>query len=295
MAKKKAKAPGFKCVTGDCIKKLKTLVPGSINLAIADPPYNIGYDGYDGYDDKRPEESYLYWMSEWLAEIYRVLHKTGSFWLAINDEYVAAAEMMATRNRLLDSYGLPQFGCMPGFGGFHKRSHVIWYYTFGVAAQKNFSRSHTHWLYFTKQKSGFYFNDKAVRVPSQRELVYGDKRAKKGGKQPDNTWILTRDELAKCFGKDEDTWLESRVAGTFGERVERSGTKDKKKALPQMPEAITDRIIQACARPGDSVIDPFLGTGTTGVSAVRHGCEFWGCDINKSYVDRAKRRIKAAA
>lgn len=287
VVKKKVKPDNrFRCVTGDCIRKMRTLVPNSVDLAIADPPYNIGYDAYDQYNDKRPRASYLEWAFKWMGEIHRVLRRSGSFWLAMCDEYAAQMVMLATRDPLLQSSWHGDFK-------FHLRSWVVWYYTFGVAAQKNFSRSHTHWLYFTKQKTNFYFDKQAVRVPSNRQLVYNDKRALKGGKQPDNTWVLTREALLECFGPDVDTWLESRVCGTYHEREHR-GTYQESKGVPQMPEAIIERIIAPCCPKNGVVIDPFLGTGTTGVVAVRLGHEFWGCDISGDYVAKSKRRIAAA-
>jgi len=257
----------------------------SVDLVFADPPFNIGYE-YDKYDDKRDGESYLYWCAEWMNEVHRVLKPHGTFWLAIGDEYAAEMSVMATT----------QVG---GRKPFNRRSWVIWYYTFGVACQKNFSRSHTHLFYFTKTKSKFTFNhdDKKVRVPSARQLKYGDKRANAKGKMPDNTWVLHPDRLKECFAMDSeknfDTWLASRVCGTFGEREER-GTYQESKAIPQMPVEILDRIVLSCSKPGDVVLDPFSGTGTTGVAAVTNRRSYIGYDISAAYVKRSRRRIKLA-
>lgn len=267
----------FSVRTGDCLKCMREHNErGSADLVVADPPFGIGYAGYNCYDDSLTGEEYVKWCFEWLIEIYHVLHDRGSFWLYIGDEHVSELDIDAKRV------------------GFHKRSHVIHHYSFGVACQNNFSRSHTHLLYYTKSKSNFTFNADAVRVPSQRQLVYGDKRANSKGKLPDNTWVLTRDHLAEYFGSDEDTWLISRVAGTFKERQKR-GThvgKTRKTYTPQMPLAVLDRIILSTSNPGDLVIDPFLGTGTTGVSAVRAGRNFWGCDIDTVQVREARNRIR---
>ena len=82
------------------------------------------------------------------------------FWLAIGDEY--AAEMKVLFHREL---------------GLSPRSWVIWYYTFGVNCTRKFSRSHAHLFYFVNDPERFTFNDKAIRVPSARQLVYFDSRA----------------------------------------------------------------------------------------------------------------------
>lgn len=277
MSKKKKNQPTFELYQGDSLSQMWRLGKKTADLAFADPPYNIGYNAYDKYDDKRKPSDYLDWCEKWIWMIHGLLRPTGSFWLAISDEYVSELDVIAKQE------------------GFHKRGHVIWYYTFGVACAKNFARSHTHLLYYTKQKSRFTFNadDKAVRVPSARQLVYNDKRANPKGKLPDNTWVLSPKDLEKAFTPEEDVWLESRVCGTFHERVER-GTDKGEKAVPQMPEKVMERIILTCSNPGHLVIDPFLGNGTTGAVAVRLGRNFVGCDISENYVARSRERIEAS-
>ena len=73
---------------GDCLKSMGQIETGSIDLAFADPPFNIGYK-YDVYDDRREREHYLDWSREWISAVYRALKPSGSFWLAIGDEYAA--------------------------------------------------------------------------------------------------------------------------------------------------------------------------------------------------------------
>lgn len=59
--------------------------------------------------------------------------------------------------------------------GFHFRNWIIWYYTFGQNQRKKFNPAHTHILYFTKDKEHFLFNNKDIRVPSARQIIYKDK------------------------------------------------------------------------------------------------------------------------
>ena len=135
---------------GDCVEKLSEIKAGSVDLVFADPPFNIGYQ-YDVYDDQRPGEDYQEWCSKWMSEVHRVLKPSGTFWLAIGDEYAAELKVLAGNNI-----------------GFHCRSWVIWYYTFGVNCVRGFSRSHTHLFHFVKDPNSFTFNAKnpAVRVLS---------------------------------------------------------------------------------------------------------------------------------
>lgn len=165
----------------DCLTGMKSMDAESVHLAFADPPFNIGYD-YDVYRDKLASERYLDWCREWTAEVVRLLRPDGTFWLAIGDEYAAELKVMMQREH-----------------GLTCRSWVVWYYTFGVNCKQKFSRSHAHLFHFVKDPDEFTFNTKAIRVPSARQLVYGDSRANPAGRLPDDTWILRPQDLPVGF------------------------------------------------------------------------------------------------
>ena len=74
----------------------------SVQLAFADPPFNIGYE-YDEYDDRLDAEKYVDWSRQWMQEIHRVLDPNGTFWLAIGDEYAAELKVAAAESRLSHS------------------------------------------------------------------------------------------------------------------------------------------------------------------------------------------------
>lgn len=255
---------------GDCIKGLKQVPGGTIDLAFADPPFNIGFE-YDEYDDRLGHDQYLQWSHDWMTEIHRVLKDNGTFWLAIGDEY--AAELKIESQRL----------------GFHCRSWVIWYYTFGVNCKKKFTRSHAHLFHFVKNEKDFVFNhdDMDLRVPSARRLVYNDARANPNGRMPDDTWILRPQELVNGFDPDEDTWYFPRVAGTFKERAGFHGC--------QMPEQLLGRIIRTCSRENEIVLDPFSGSSTTLAVAKKLGRKFIGYELSREYVRLGRERLKQTA
>jgi site-specific DNA-methyltransferase (adenine-specific) len=255
----------------DCLEGLAEIDPGTIDLAFADPPFNIGYQ-YDVYHDERPAEEYLAWSRQWMAGVVRALKPHGSFWLAIGDEFAAELKVIAQREL-----------------GLCCRSWVIWYYTFGVNCVRAFSRSHTHLLYFVKDPAHFTFNaeNPAVRVPSARQLVYADARANPCGRLPDNTWILRPQDLPSGFAPHHDVWYFSRVAGTFKEREGFHGC--------QMPEQLLGRILRCSSNPMEVVLDPFAGSGTTLVVAKKLGRQWVGFELSKDYVARIRRRLDAAA
>ena len=249
---------------GDCLDGFSQLPPQSVDLVFADPPFNIGYE-YDVYNDRKDGEHYLGWCHKWGSEIDRVLKPNGTFWLAIGDDF--AAELKMTFQGM----------------GFHCRSWVVWYYTFGVNCTKKFSRSHTHLFHFVKNRKAFTFKANRIKVPSARQLVYADVRAKEGGRLPDDTWFLRPQDMKGSFTPAEDVWYFPRVCGTFKERAGWHGC--------QMPEQLLGRIIRACSDADDCVVDPFAGSGTTLVVAKKLGRRFIGFELSANYTERIRSRL----
>src|SRR5437763_783458 len=255
---------------GDCIELMRRIEAGTIDLVFADPPFNIGYE-YDEYHDEQDADEYVAWSRGWIAEVYRVLKPGGTFWLSIGDDFAAELKVAAEHQV-----------------GFHTRSWVVWYYTFGVNCTKKFSRSHVHLFHFVRDRKRFTFNglDPAVRVPSARQLVYADARGNPAGRLPDDTWILRPQDVADGFQPNEDTWYFSRVCGTFKERRGWHGC--------QMPEQLLGRIVRVSSNPGDLVLDPFAGSGTTLVVAKKLGRPWIGFELSENYAARAQARLDAA-
>ena len=251
---------------GDCISGLGQLEPASVDLVFADPPFNIGYE-YDVYEDRRSSADYLAWSKMWGDAVYRALKPNGTFWLAIGDDFAAELKLLFQRDV-----------------GFYPRSWVIWYYTFGVNCTKKFNRSHTHLFHFVKDPDHFTFNDAAIRVPSARQLVYADGRANPKGRLPDDTWILRPQDVPEKFQADEDTWYYPRVCGTFKERAGFHGC--------QMPERLLGRIVEASSNPGELVLDPFAGSGSTLIVAKKLGRRYLGFECSENYYQQACDRLE---
>jgi site-specific DNA-methyltransferase (adenine-specific) len=251
-------------LTGDCLDLLAQLPEASVDLAFADPPFNIGYE-YDVYDDRRAREDYLAWTEKWLGAVGRVLKPTASFWVAIGDEYAAEVKVR------LDALGLTL------------RNWIVWHYTFGVHCTRKFTRSHAHIFYYVVDPKRFTFHADAVRVPSARQTTYADRRANPKGRVPDDTWVLRPQEDESFFQPETDTWYVSRVCGTFKERTGHPC---------QMPEALLERIIRVASSPGDLVLDPFSGSGTTLAAARRLGRRYVGIELSSEYAERIRQRLR---
>jgi site-specific DNA-methyltransferase (adenine-specific) len=250
-------------LTGDCLRHLAALPEASVDLAFADPPFNIGYE-YDVYNDRRGRTEYLAWSEKWLAAVRRVLKPTAAFYVAIGDEYAAELKVR------LDDLGLTL------------RNWIVWHYTFGVSCTRKFNRSHAHIFYYVVDPKRFTFNDDAVRVPSARQTTYADRRANPRGKLPDDTWVLRPQEEQSCFPAGSDSWYVARVCGTFKERTGHPC---------QMPEAVLERIVRVSSRSDDLVLDPFAGSGTTLAVAKRLGRHYLGIELSADYADRIRTRL----
>lgn len=149
--------------------------------------------------------------------------------------------------------------------GFTIRSWIKWYETFGVNCQQNFNRTSRHIFYAVKNAKRFVFNESAVTRLSDRQTKYNDKRAAEGGKLWDDVWMIPR------------------LTGTSEERIPQFPT--------QLPLALVSPIVLCASDPGDLVVDPFNGSGTTGYAAVRSGRKYVGIDNSEQFIDLATKRL----
>jgi DNA modification methylase len=240
-------------VRGDCLKVMKRVPKESVDLIFADPPFNIGYK-YDKYDDSVDRVKFLTWTRLWIKECYRVLKRDGSIFVCMGDEYAADIKL------ILDSH-------------FHFRNWIIWQYNFGCYTDKKFGRGHTHIFYYTRDKKDFTWNADAIRMPSARQTKYNDKRANPKGRVPSDVWMYP-----------SDVWNIPRICGTFKERT---------KHPCQMPATILHKIIAVASDPGDVILDPFAGSGTTLDVANQLKRKFIGSEISKGYCKIIRSRLGA--
>lgn len=151
--------------------------------------------------------------------------------------------------------------------GLTMRNWIVWHYTFGPHQKKKFGRDHAHILYYVRDPEAFTFNADDIRIESERQRM-GDKRANPLGRVPGDVWSVPR---------------------LPGNAKERTGHPC------QMPEAILERIIRAASNPGELVVDPFAGSGTTLAVAKKLGRQWYGCELSKAYAARAVERLTQEA
>ena len=185
------------------------------------------------------------------------------------------AKWMSTCERLLTADGslwvmindeyADHFGLLLRETGLHRRAWIKWYETFGVNCSTNFNRCSRHIFYCVKNPRRFVFNADAVTRPSDRQLKYADRRAAPNGKLWDNVWSIPR------------------LVENSRERLPDFPT--------QLPLALVQPIVECASDPGDLVIDPFCGSGTTGVAAGKSGRRFIGIEQSRRFVRAAEVRL----
>jgi len=240
----------------DCLGGLAGLRPGTVRLAFADPPYNLGVDYGEGSDaDRRSSEDYLGWCQEWMRAVARALSEDGSFWVLIADEYA------------------DHFGLMLREAGLHRRQWLIWYEAFGINCQRAFNRCSRHLFWMVKHPDRFVFHESAVLRLSDRQVKYDDRRAQPGGKLWDSVWGVNPPI--------------PRLVDNARERLPGFPT--------QLPLALLSAIVGCASDPGDLVLDPFNGSGTTGEAALRLGRRYLGFERNGSYAHQSRLRLQSVS
>jgi site-specific DNA-methyltransferase (adenine-specific) len=255
-------------ITGDCLDILTTTPPSTVQLAFGDPPFNIGVN-YPGYHDRRQPGDYLAFLEERFHALRRVLSPVGSLVVASGPEYQAEVCVM------LKGLGLAW------------RNTVVWHYTFGQSQKKKFTPSWTALHYFVANPKRITFNRDDIRVTSTRQIL-GDERADEDGKTPDDVWFLRPQdaEAEGFFDPAGDVWHVRREHGRC---------KGREDHPVQMALPVMERIVRALSNPGDLVLDPFAGTGTTLVAAKRLGRRYLGIELGEETAALARRRLQETA
>ncbi|MDQ2807262.1 MAG: site-specific DNA-methyltransferase [Chloroflexota bacterium] len=228
-------------ICGDAQQELAKLPAASVDLLVADPPYNLGKD-YGNNHDLKAWHDYADFTRGWLGEAVRALKPSGSLYVFMGVRFIARLFVL-----LEEEFQL----CF--------NSWNTWHYTQGMGRKTGFSPRHEDVLFFTKTKE-FTFNLDAVRIPQK----YYRERNNMQGANPGDVWQFSHVHYCSAERQDHPT---------------------------QKPEALLELIIKASSNPGDLIVDPFVGSGTTcRVADVLH--RHWiGIDINPDYVAMSRTRL----
>ncbi len=263
-----ARGPGWAMVQGDCIAVLEKLPPRSVDLIFADPPYHLSNGGTTcqsgrrvrvdkgGWDRSSGVESDHAFQRDWLQACRRVLKPSGTIWVSGTQHVIFSV-----------GYAMQELG-------FHLLNTVTWY--------KPNAAPNLACRFFTHSTEILLWAAPMRTKPLAHRFNYRDMKAQNGGKQMRDLWeVSERPEP----GGAQVVW----ALPTPGPREKAHGRHPTQKPL-----ALLDRVVAAASSPGDLVLDPFAGSGTTGVAATRAGRRFLGVEMDPAYLSLASRRIAGA-
>lgn len=242
---------------GDCIDLLKTVPDKSLQLVITSPPYNLGKE----YEKKLKLETYLDQQAAVIRECVRCLSPHGSICWQVGN-YVNNGAIIP-----LDAVLYPIFTNL----GLRMRNRIIWHFEHGLHCTRRFSGRYETIIWFTKSDD-YVFNLDPIRVPQK----YPGKKHFKGPK----VGKYSCNPLGKNPG---DLWLIPNVKSNHIEKTEHPC---------QFPVELIERLVLSMTNEDHWVLDPFLGTGTTIIAAIRHKRRGAGAETVMKYVHLARQRIE---
>lgn len=243
--------------SGDCLELLRAIPDESLTLVVTSPPYNIGKE----YEKRLELETYLEQQAAVIRECVRCLSPRGSICWQVGN-YVENGAIIP-----LDTVLYPLFTGL----GLRMRNRIIWHFEHGLHCSRRFSGRYETIMWFTKSDE-YVFNLDPVRVPQK----YPGKKYFKGP----NVGKYSSNPLGKNPG---DLWVIPNVKSNHVEKTDHPC---------QFPVELIERLVLSMTNEGDWVFDPFLGTGTTIIAAIRHNRRGAGAETYKKYVDLARKRIQ---
>jgi adenine-specific DNA-methyltransferase len=241
---------------GDIHAALRELAPGSADLIVADPPYNIG-KVFGATRDRWPDEaSYVAWCRAWLELCASRLAPHGSLYLMASTQGMPHLDLFL-RERL------------------HVLSRIVWHYdSSGVQARRRFGSLYEPILHCVVDPRRYTFDAAAIQVEArtgaQRRLIDHRKPVPtlySASKVPGNVWTFPRVRYRMPEYEDHPT---------------------------QKPEALISRMVAASSRPGDLVLDLFAGSFTTSAVAQRLGRRSLAIEAEPDYIAIGLRRLGIA-
>lgn len=241
----------------DNLTFMRKLKNGSMNLIVTSPPYNIGKE----YEKRTSNEIYIEQQAATIAEAVRLLSPSGSICWQVGNG-IDDGEIFP-----LDILLYPIFKNH----GLKLRNRIVWTFGHGLHCQKRLSGRHETILWFTKSDD-YTFNLDPIRVPSK----YPDKKHFKGP----NKGKISGNPLGK---NPSDVWDIPNVKSNHVEKLDHPC---------QFPVGLVERLVLSLTNKGDSVLDPYLGVGSTAIAAIKNGRHAYGCDVVQEYIDIAEERVE---
>jgi site-specific DNA-methyltransferase (adenine-specific) len=244
----------YKIYQNDCLEWLREVSNTEIHLTFVDPPFNQGKE-YKYFNDAQPQEHYWNWLKEILSQIYRITVRGGAIYFMQREKNTEQVLRILRET------------------GWTFQNLIIWKKkTSAVPCNFRFSKQYQIIAFATKGEKPRVFNKLRIDLPIPPEYKY----ERVNGVYLSDVWDDIRELTSGYFAGDEP------IRDIKGKRVH----------LQQSPVALLLRIILASTLPGDIVLDPFAGTGTTLVVARQIERNSIGIEIDPEYIKIIEERLK---
>ena len=246
-------------VCGDTLQVLDRLPSGSIDLVCADPPYNLDKDFKGTSFRARSLGQYEDWLESWVGKLGRIMTPTASIYICGDWRSSTAIHRVLERH-------------------FTVRNRVTWEREKGRGALANWKNCSED-IWFATVANQYFFDPDPVRVKRRVVAPYRDEsgRAKDWAKEDGTPFRLTA---------PSNLWTD--VTVPFWSMPENTDHPTQK------PEKLVAKMVLASARPGQRVLDPFLGSGTTAAVCRKLGRRWIGIESDPTYWCLAEWRVELA-
>ena len=253
---------------GNSIAWMKNLPDESVDLIFADPPYNIKKADWDTFES---HQAYVEWSLQWIEQAARLLKPAGTLYICGFSEILA--DLKAPSMRYFS-------GCR----------WIVWHYKNKANLGNDWGRSHESLLHFRKTKK-YTFNIDAVRIP------YGEHTLKyPTHPQAETSQYGKGKETGHIWHPNPNGAKPKDVLDIPEDLIEIpttcNGMHEKTPHKTQKPEELLRKIVLASSNEGDTILDPFMGSGTTAVCSEQLNRKWLGCDLSPDYLGWAADRLE---
>lgn len=276
-------------INGDALETLHTLPDCSVHCCVTSPPYwglrDYGVSGQLGLEPT-PQE-YVSRMVDVFREVRRVLRDDGTLWLNLGDNYAANRHGMKAADFGLKSKDLVGIPWRVAFAlqedGWYLRQDIIWHKPNPMPESVTDRCTKAHeYIFLMAKNERYYYDQEAI---SENAKCAGQK-------------VKTNGNQGMCSGYDGHRTRDGLKRGVVvaNNRNRRSVWTVATHSFAWAhfatfpPDLIKPCILAGCPE-GGTVLDPFFGSGTTGVVATQLGREYLGIELNPEYVELARQRI----
>ena len=273
----------------DALDFLKSLPDNFVQVIITSPPYydlrHYKVDGQLGNEGSMHE--YIKKLVDIFREGRRVLRADGVFWLNLGDTYAKShnAHDIPPKNAMMIPHRVAM-ACQED--GWIIRQDIVWdkVTCMPEGVRDRPTRSHEYIFMMTKEPKGYYYNQEAVGTPVKK--AYKVRLPKTGIRVDINTSddIQFKNKINRISAnRPGRSWANLRSVWRLSRDI------NKTSHFATMPEKLAERFVLASSREGDTILDMFMGAGTTMLAAKRKGRRFIGSELNPDYIDLSYKRL----